>query len=221
VGVTLEDTRPSLMHHPPHQQHHPVDLHTQAFQCVLLQKNILGYSLREPLRLPDNPARRVEQSAITLLQPVPIERPLARPIRAISNSRSFTLRRRLLRRFLIHHVGWAAWMGTPYSMDLRERVVAAVKTGGMSCNRAAKRFGVGVGAAIYRVKRSSACVRPGASRRARWAGTKKIAGEHRLWLLQRIRQGDFTLRGLLDRVEPVPLSVPNTPRDALAIRNNR
>jgi hypothetical protein len=33
--------------------------------------------------------------------------------------------------------------------------------------------------------------------------------------------GDFTLRGLLDRVEPVPLSVPNTPRDALAIRNNR
>jgi transposase len=26
-------------------------------------------------------------------------------------------------------------MGKPYSMDLRERVVAAVKTGGMSCNR--------------------------------------------------------------------------------------
>jgi hypothetical protein len=35
-------------------------------------------------------------------------------------------------------------MGKPYSIDLRERVVAAVKTGGMSCNRAAKQFGVGI-----------------------------------------------------------------------------
>ena len=35
-------------------------------------------------------------------------------------------------------------MGKPYSMDLRERVVAAVMTGGLSCNQAAKQFGVGI-----------------------------------------------------------------------------
>jgi transposase len=32
-------------------------------------------------------------------------------------------------------------MGKPYSMDLRERVVAAV-IGGLSCNQAAKQFRV-------------------------------------------------------------------------------
>jgi Transposase DDE domain len=35
-------------------------------------------------------------------------------------------------------------MGKPYSMDLRERVVAAVETGGLSCHQAAAQFGVGV-----------------------------------------------------------------------------
>ena len=39
-------------------------------------------------------------------------------------------------------------MGKPYSMDLRERVVAAVETGGMSCHQAAAQFGVGVSTAI-------------------------------------------------------------------------
>ena len=34
-------------------------------------------------------------------------------------------------------------MGKPYSIDLRERVVAAVESGGLSCNRAAEQFGVG------------------------------------------------------------------------------
>jgi transposase len=42
-------------------------------------------------------------------------------------------------------------MGKPYSMDLRERVIAAVKTGGMSCNRAARQFGIGVSTAIRRL----------------------------------------------------------------------
>ena len=44
-------------------------------------------------------------------------------------------------------------MGKPYSMYLRERVVGAVKSGGMSCNRAAKQFGVAVSTAINWVKR--------------------------------------------------------------------
>lgn len=33
-------------------------------------------------------------------------------------------------------------MACPYSMDLRERVVGAVETDGLSCHEAAKRYGV-------------------------------------------------------------------------------
>jgi transposase len=77
-------------------------------------------------------------------------------------------------------------MGKPYSMDLRERVIAAVKTGGMSCNRAAKQFGIGVSTAINWVKRvrETGSVKPG-----KMGGHKRkaISGEHRLWLLQRIK----------------------------------
>ena len=44
-------------------------------------------------------------------------------------------------------------MGKPYSIDLRERVVAAVLTGGLSCNRAAKQFEIGISTAINWVNR--------------------------------------------------------------------
>jgi putative transposase len=87
-------------------------------------------------------------------------------------------------------------MGKPYSLDLRKRVVAAVVNGGMSCNRAAKQFGVGISTAINWVKRlrESGSVAPG-----KMGGhkPKAISGEHRIWLLQRIQDGDFTLRGLV------------------------
>jgi putative transposase len=86
-------------------------------------------------------------------------------------------------------------MGKPYSMDLRERVVAAV-AGGMSRNRAAKQFGIGISTAINWVKRldETGSVAPG-----KMGGhkPKAISGEYRLWLLQRIKDGDFTLRGLV------------------------
>ena len=87
-------------------------------------------------------------------------------------------------------------MGKPYSIDLRERVVAAVKSGRMSCNRAAKDFGVGISTAINWVKRvrETGSVAPGQMGGHK---PKKISGEHRLWLLQRIKDGDFTLRGLV------------------------
>jgi putative transposase len=89
-----------------------------------------------------------------------------------------------------------AWMGKPYSNDLRERVVAAVQTGGLSCNHAAKRFGVGISTAINWVRRvrETGSVAPG-----KMGGHKPkgISGEHRLWLLERIKDGDFTLRGLV------------------------
>src|SRR5437870_5801489 len=89
-----------------------------------------------------------------------------------------------------------AWMGKPYSLDLRERVVAAVVTGGLSCNRAAKQFGVGISTAINWVRRlrETGSVAPG-----KIGGYKPraISGEHRVWLLRRIEDGDFTLRGLV------------------------
>ena len=44
-------------------------------------------------------------------------------------------------------------MSKPYSKDLRERVVAAVETGGMSRRQAAAHFGVSYSAAIAWVDR--------------------------------------------------------------------
>jgi putative transposase len=87
-------------------------------------------------------------------------------------------------------------MGKPYSLDLRERVVAAVVSGGMSRNQAAKQFGIGVSTAINWVKRlrESGSVAPG---KVGGHKPKAISGEHRVWLLQRIKDADFTLRGLV------------------------
>jgi transposase len=87
-------------------------------------------------------------------------------------------------------------MGKPYSVDLRERVVSAVVTGGLSCNRAAKQFGVGISTAINWVKRlrETGSVAPGQMGGHK---PKSISGEHAVWLLQRIKNADFTLRGLV------------------------
>jgi transposase len=86
-------------------------------------------------------------------------------------------------------------MGKPYSEDLRKRVVAAVETGGLSCNRAAKQFGVVVSTAIgwVRRQRETGSVAPGKMGGHR---PKTISGEHRVWVLERIKR-DFTLRGLV------------------------
>src|SRR4029434_2034991 len=86
-------------------------------------------------------------------------------------------------------------MGKRYSDDLRKRVVAAVETGGLSCNRAAKQFGVAVSTAVgwVRGRRETGSVAPGKMGGHR---PKAISGEHRAWLLQRIKR-DFTLRGLV------------------------
>ena len=83
-----------------------------------------------------------------------------------------------------------------YSMDLRERVVVAVERDGLSRRQAATRFGVGVSTVIRWVwrLRETGSVAPGQSGGHR---PKKIVGAHRAWLLQRIRERDFTLRGLV------------------------
>jgi putative transposase len=54
-------------------------------------------------------------------------------------------------------------MAQPYSMDLRERVIAAVEQGGLSGNAAARRFGVAVSTAInwLRLHRETGSVAPG------------------------------------------------------------
>ena len=87
-------------------------------------------------------------------------------------------------------------MAKPYSIDLRERVVAAVETGGMSRRRAASHFGVGVSTAIHWVRRfrETGSVAPG-----QMGGHKPQAlrGAYRDWLIERCREKDFTLRGLV------------------------
>jgi putative transposase len=87
-------------------------------------------------------------------------------------------------------------MGKPYSMDLRKRVAGAVVTGGMSCRQAAARYGVGVSTAINWVRRlhETGSVAPGQMGGHR---PKAISGEHRVWLLARTKERDFTLRGLV------------------------
>jgi putative transposase len=77
-------------------------------------------------------------------------------------------------------------MGKPYSIDLRERLVAVVNTGGMSCHQAAKQFGVGISTAINWVRRLRETGRV-ASGKMGGHRPKLIAGKHRIWLLQRIK----------------------------------
>ena len=96
-------------------------------------------------------------------------------------------------------------MGKPYSLDLRKRVVAAIE-GGMSRNQAAKRFGVAISTAIGRMQRveETGSVAPG-----RMGGhkPKAISGDHAIWLSQRIRDGDFTIRGLVAELAGCGLKV--------------
>ena len=86
-------------------------------------------------------------------------------------------------------------MGKPYSLDLRKRVVAAIK-GGMSRNRAAKQFGVAISTAIGWMQRveETGSIAPGQMGGHK---PKAISGEHAVWLSQRMKNGDFTLRGLV------------------------
>jgi len=96
-------------------------------------------------------------------------------------------------------------MGKPYSLDLRKRVVAAIE-GGLSRNQAAKQFGVAISTAIGWMRRveETGSVAPG-----KMGGHKPkgISGERAVWLSQRIRNGDFTLRGLVSELAARGLKV--------------
>ena len=97
-------------------------------------------------------------------------------------------------------------MAAAYSMDLRERVVAAVEGEGLSCNQAAARFNVAVSTAIEWVNRYR---RTGSMAPGQIGGhrPKKQIGEYRDWLLLRCRESDFTLRGLVGELAERGLSV--------------
>jgi len=87
------------------------------------------------------------------------------------------------------------------SLDFMKRVVAAVVTGGRSCNEAGKQFGVAVSTAVGWVQpqRETGSIAPGKMDGHR---PKAISGKHRVWVLERIKAGDFTLRGLAAELAP-------------------
>jgi putative transposase len=87
-------------------------------------------------------------------------------------------------------------MARPLSMDLRQRVIAAVQKDGLSCHEAASRFEIGVSTAIDWVRRFR---ETGSATPGQMGGHKRkaIRDEHEVWLRQRIRDRDFTLRGLV------------------------
>jgi transposase len=86
-------------------------------------------------------------------------------------------------------------MARPYSLDLRERVVAAVAAG-ESCRRVAKTYRVSVASVVkwsqrFRATGSAAAKPMGGKRR-------NSLGGQRDWLLARIAASpDVTLRGLV------------------------
>ncbi|MDI3468327.1 MAG: hypothetical protein OJF62_000390 [Pseudolabrys sp.] len=73
--------------------------------------------------------------------------------------------------------------------------MAAIK-GGMSRNQAARQFGVAISTAINWAKREdeTGSIEPGQMGGHK---PKAISGEHAAWLQHRIRESDFTLRGLV------------------------
>jgi transposase len=87
-------------------------------------------------------------------------------------------------------------MGKPYSMDLRERAVAAVLKEGLSRHESAARFGVASSTVINWVRRfgETGSVAPGQMGGRK---PKAIAGEYAVFLARRVWDGAFTLRGLV------------------------
>jgi transposase len=73
-------------------------------------------------------------------------------------------------------------MAKPYSMDLRERVVASVERGGLSRNEAARRFGVGISTVIHWVRRFRETGSVAPSQIGGYK-PKAIRGEHHVWLV--------------------------------------
>jgi putative transposase len=93
-------------------------------------------------------------------------------------------------------------MTKPYSMDLRERVVAAVESEGMTRHQAAARFGIAVSSAIKWVARYR---KTGSVTPSKIGGykPKTLRGEHAAWLIARCQEKDFTISQLVDELRKV------------------
>jgi putative transposase len=91
-------------------------------------------------------------------------------------------------------------MTKPYSMDLRERVVAAVETEGMSRHQAAARFGIGVSSAIRWVARYR---KTGSAAPSKVGGYKTLRAEPAVWLMARCNEKDFTISQLVEELRDV------------------
>jgi putative transposase len=87
-------------------------------------------------------------------------------------------------------------MARPYSVDLRERVVAAVVEGGLSRRQAAVHFDVATSTVIRWVRQfhDTGSVAPG---KIGGHKPKTLTGAHHDWLVARCREREFTLRGLV------------------------
>lgn len=90
-------------------------------------------------------------------------------------------------------------MAKPYSQDLRDRVLEAVETGGMSRRGAAGRFGVSDASAVKWMERLE---RTGSRTAARMGGYKpRKLDPHREFLeAARAEKPDTTLQALCDRL---------------------
>jgi transposase len=89
-------------------------------------------------------------------------------------------------------------MGKPYSLDLRERVVAALE-GGMSTGQAAARFSIGkaTAGAWGRLKRSQGDVRP--AKQGKPKGS--VLDAHEAFILEALQgKPDTTLEEMVERL---------------------
>ena len=87
-------------------------------------------------------------------------------------------------------------MTRPYSLDLRERVVAAVERDGLSRNQAAARFGIAVSTAVHWLRRYHAT---GNVKPSKIGGHRKktLRDEHAAWLITRCQGRAFTISQLV------------------------
>jgi putative transposase len=87
-------------------------------------------------------------------------------------------------------------MTRPYSLDLRERVVAAVERDGLSRNQAAARFGIAVSTAVHWLRRyhTTGDVKP-----SKIGGHRKktLRDAHAAWLIVRCQEREFTISQLV------------------------
>ncbi len=97
-------------------------------------------------------------------------------------------------------------MPRPYSVDLREHVIAAVEQEGMSRHEAAAQFRISVSTAIKWVQRFR---RTGSAAPGQIGGYKQkaISGAHRDWLMARCQANEFTLRGLVSELATRDLKI--------------